>query len=614
MKKSIDTNAELQELRKIASNKKCFDCNQVGTTYAAPELGIFLCSICGGIHREFSHRIKGLSTCNFSEAEVNKLKTLGNERAALIWMAKHDSRSFPIPDVKDSKKLKDFLRIKYVDRRFYENREIKQEPPARVETRNEEQKIVKKNSGSVNLLDDSPGLSFKSTTNGIQVGPPGNGAPVTSPSFNAFGFGIGEHIGFDSGYPASTAQPQPYPNGVTGQTASNGFNAFNGGSGPAPGNNFQAFPAFQPMNPPANPTAQNLQNLNLFPPPVQGNNNFGPAGFAGTVTPQGPQVAPIAQGRLPGQQINPLVPPASFAPVNSFNPVPTAVPNAPNPGYQAPPTKPASTAQVLDPFDFSLAPNTHSVPPQPAPFTQPANNLFDAFNPFGNAPPTNPPQFSSHTAGPIGQNPMGNVGQFTALTGGNPNTNQFNYPVAPPGATNNFAGLNSPQVDMGNYGHVNPTTHIGHANPTTHIANPAFNPFGLGSAPSPQIAAYGNNLNPTAGFSHQPGHNDGFKVTANLNPAGPTKFTTGFSSKSSDPFEQIMEEQLERGLANNSHNPFGNTTQNALVQKYNQTVEMYQRTYGMPFPYSFHEWKTMTPNSNPAEVKQHRENPFDLYG
>ena len=613
MKKSIDTNAELQELRKIASNKKCFDCNQVGTTYAAPELGIFLCSICGGIHREFSHRIKGLSTCNFSEAEVNKLKTLGNERAALVWMAKHDSRSFPIPDVKDSKKLKDFLRIKYVDRRFYENREIRQEVPAKVETRNEEQKIVKKTSGSVNLLDDSPGISFKSTTNGIQLSSPGNAIPATPPSFNAFGFGVGEHIGFDStGFPASTGQAQPNPNGVSGQAANNGFNMFNGGNVLPPGNNFQAFPAFQPLNPPApaNSAGQNFQNLNLFPP-AQGSNNFGPGAFPSSVTPQATQVAgivnpqsgPITQAKLPVQQINPLVPPATFAPVNSFTSAPAGYPNATNQGYQAPPAKPVNTAQALDPFDFSLPPSSNPKTSQPVPFTQPSNNLFDAFNPFGNAPPSNPAQFSSHTAGPIIQNPMGNIGQYSAMTGVNPN--QFNYPVAPTTATNTIGGLNSPQENIGNYPH---------GNQTTGLTSPAFNPFGLGSGPSPQINTFANNLNPSLGFSQQPGHNDGYKVNANLNPVGPQKFTTGFSSKSSDPFEQIMEEQLERGLANNSHNPFGNTTQNVLVQKYNQTVEMYQRTYGMPFPYSFHEWKTMTPNSNPTEVKQHRENPFDLYG
>ena len=84
MKKSSDTSTDLNEIRKIRGNKRCFDCNQAGTTYAVPELGIFLCSICGGIHREFNHRVKGLATCNFSEAEVSKLKSIGNEKAATV--------------------------------------------------------------------------------------------------------------------------------------------------------------------------------------------------------------------------------------------------------------------------------------------------------------------------------------------------------------------------------------------------------------------------------------------------------------------------------------------------------------------------------------------------
>ena len=84
MKKSSDTNTDLIELRKIRANKKCFDCKQACSTYAATELGIFLCSICGGIHREFNHRVKGLATCNFSEAEVSKLRSIGNEKAAAV--------------------------------------------------------------------------------------------------------------------------------------------------------------------------------------------------------------------------------------------------------------------------------------------------------------------------------------------------------------------------------------------------------------------------------------------------------------------------------------------------------------------------------------------------
>lgn len=174
MKKAADASGELQELRKIASNKRCFDCNQAGTTYAIPELGIFLCSICGGIHREFNHRVKGLSTCNFNEAEVSKLKSMGNEKAATIWMARHDPRTFPVPDLKDSNKLKDFLKLKYLDKRFYENREASVPVPVAVKVEIKPEVKVEKpqNVGFMNLLEDEPPVSEVKVSNSVNLPPP----------------------------------------------------------------------------------------------------------------------------------------------------------------------------------------------------------------------------------------------------------------------------------------------------------------------------------------------------------------------------------------------------------------------------------------------------------
>ena len=161
MKKGLDTNAELQELRKIPANKKCFDCMQAGTTYAVPELGVFLCSICGGIHREFNHRVKGLSTCNFNEVEVMKLKSLGNEKGMLVWMANHNPQVNPIPDVKDSNRLKEFLRLKYLEKRFYQAQPVAQEKP--VDVRPAEKKLEKSLTGGfINLIDDDNDLRVAS--------------------------------------------------------------------------------------------------------------------------------------------------------------------------------------------------------------------------------------------------------------------------------------------------------------------------------------------------------------------------------------------------------------------------------------------------------------------
>lgn len=119
MRKAADPGEQLQEVRKLAANKKCFDCGHSGTTYVISDIGIFVCSICAGIHREFSHRAKGLSMSNFTQAEVDKLISTGNDKAAKSWMARHNPRTHPIPDVKDLFRLKEFMRQKYIEKRFY---------------------------------------------------------------------------------------------------------------------------------------------------------------------------------------------------------------------------------------------------------------------------------------------------------------------------------------------------------------------------------------------------------------------------------------------------------------------------------------------------------------
>lgn len=66
MSRANDTAKQIEDLRKIPTNKKCFDCGHSGTTYVIVNIGIFVCTVCAGVHREFSHRAKGLSMSNFN--------------------------------------------------------------------------------------------------------------------------------------------------------------------------------------------------------------------------------------------------------------------------------------------------------------------------------------------------------------------------------------------------------------------------------------------------------------------------------------------------------------------------------------------------------------------
>lgn len=43
------------------------------------DFGIFVCSTCAGIHRELSHKVKGVSMSNFSDKEAEFLAKWGND-------------------------------------------------------------------------------------------------------------------------------------------------------------------------------------------------------------------------------------------------------------------------------------------------------------------------------------------------------------------------------------------------------------------------------------------------------------------------------------------------------------------------------------------------------
>ena len=49
----------LLEFARRKDNKKCFDCNKMGTQYVNMTIGTFICFECSGLLREFSYRVKG---------------------------------------------------------------------------------------------------------------------------------------------------------------------------------------------------------------------------------------------------------------------------------------------------------------------------------------------------------------------------------------------------------------------------------------------------------------------------------------------------------------------------------------------------------------------------
>lgn len=46
--------------------------------YCVMNFSVFVCSACAGIHREMTHKVKGISMCVFSDQELKDLTTNGN--------------------------------------------------------------------------------------------------------------------------------------------------------------------------------------------------------------------------------------------------------------------------------------------------------------------------------------------------------------------------------------------------------------------------------------------------------------------------------------------------------------------------------------------------------
>ena len=47
------------------------------------DFGIFVCSTCSGIHRELTHKVKGIGMSNFNDKEIEFLEKNGNEVSIL---------------------------------------------------------------------------------------------------------------------------------------------------------------------------------------------------------------------------------------------------------------------------------------------------------------------------------------------------------------------------------------------------------------------------------------------------------------------------------------------------------------------------------------------------
>ncbi|XP_077396751.1 arf-GAP domain and FG repeat-containing protein 1a isoform X3 [Festucalex cinctus] len=111
----------LREMTSLPANRKCFDCDQRGPTYANMTVGSFVCTSCSGILRGLNppNRVKSISMTTFTQQEIEFLQKNGNEVCRQIWLGLHDGKSSSTPDFREPQKVKEFLQEKYEKKRWY---------------------------------------------------------------------------------------------------------------------------------------------------------------------------------------------------------------------------------------------------------------------------------------------------------------------------------------------------------------------------------------------------------------------------------------------------------------------------------------------------------------
>ncbi|KAL0029330.1 hypothetical protein WJX79_010629 [Trebouxia sp. C0005] len=121
MSKALESKHDkiLKSLLRQPDNKRCINCETLGPQYAVSDLQIFVCTICSGVHRQFSHRVKGLSTSTFKPEEIKALEAGGNRIGAYTYLAKWSPSDLQKPTDRNTGKIKDWIDAVYVKKRFY---------------------------------------------------------------------------------------------------------------------------------------------------------------------------------------------------------------------------------------------------------------------------------------------------------------------------------------------------------------------------------------------------------------------------------------------------------------------------------------------------------------
>ena len=266
--------------------------------------------------------------------------------------------------------------------------------------------------------------------------------------------------------------------------------------------------------------------------------------------------------------------------------------------------KPVENHPVLSPLNPPNNPNFFQAnfPPansNPAPIS---SQLFPAIS---NSPavtpnqfnPNNPPQIPNPVQSPpIHQSPQ----LFSQINPSNTST-----------VSNSFGLFNTFNPTSYNPGFP-PNPQPAH-NPVNPIYNSAYNPSpAYPQSFQPSFQNFPSQNLPSGGFQFPPSFQYNYSNPQSLSPPIPPNGQQTFFPKSVDPFDQIFEEEREKKLLQQNRSHIS-PAQNLMLQQFNVQAQVYQKTYGVPYPYTFQQWLALNNQPLQSEPRTNSKNPFDLF-
>uniref|UniRef100_A0A7N0VLU2 Arf-GAP domain-containing protein n=1 Tax=Kalanchoe fedtschenkoi TaxID=63787 RepID=A0A7N0VLU2_KALFE len=104
----------LEGLLRLPENRECADCKSRAPRWASVNLGIFICMNCSGVHRSLGvhiSKVRSATLDTWLPEQVAFIQSMGNEKSNEYWEAE-------LPPNYDRVGIENFIRAKYVDKRW----------------------------------------------------------------------------------------------------------------------------------------------------------------------------------------------------------------------------------------------------------------------------------------------------------------------------------------------------------------------------------------------------------------------------------------------------------------------------------------------------------------